>query len=625
VLEAYSVPHGKASAWLPVLALLQEYFGIEETDAAATRRENLRAVLAALDAALSDTQSYLFTLLAIAESPDPMVQIDPQVKRKRTMDALKRIVLRESVKQPVVIIFEDLHWIDGETQTLLDLLADSVANARVLLQVNYRPEYSHQWTNKTYYSQLRLAPLGRESAAEMLSTLLGDGAELNPLKSLIIERTEGNPFFIEEMVQALFDQGAIVRNGAVKVARSLSQLRIPPTVQGILASRIDRLPPDHKELVQTLAVMGRESPLALIKRVASQGDGELEPLLSSLQAGEFIYEQPTAAGVEYAFKHALTQEVAYNSLLIERRKVLHERAATAMESLYADGLDDHLSELAHQYSCSANPRKAVYYLGRAGRLAVDRSAYTEALAFLTKGLELLKELPDDAERALEEFDLQNALGWLFYATKGPASAKRETAVVRARDLAELLGDEGRRTEALEALSNFMQNFGTPATRQVAEQALALAERVNDAGLLAVAQLQVGQVLFLFGEFSGSRDHLERAFELFGLGPYRNFWRADPAQWTETYLVIIPVLLGYPDTARKRSDDMLAAARRSSDPAYIAQALLTDAWVNSLLRDAPEVQERTEEEVAIGAEYGMVIHLSFGTFMRGWALGSGTTR
>jgi class 3 adenylate cyclase len=165
VLEAYSVSHGRASAWLPVLELLHDYFGIQEADDPPTRREKLRAALAALDPALSDTQSYLFTLLAIPESPDPLAQMDAQVKRRRMLDALKRIVLRESLKQPLVIIFEDLHWIDDQTQALLDLLADGIANARVLMLVNYRPEYRHEWGNKTYYTQLRLDPLGRESAA----------------------------------------------------------------------------------------------------------------------------------------------------------------------------------------------------------------------------------------------------------------------------------------------------------------------------------------------------------------------------------------------------------------------------------------------------------------------------
>ena len=185
----------------------------------------------------------------------------------------------------------------------------------------------------------------------------GEAIELAPLKRLIIERTEGNPFFIEEMVQALFDEGALVRNGAVKVTRSLSQLRLPRTVQGILAARIDRLPGAHKQLLQTLAVMGRESPLGLIRKVASAADAQLERMLADLQAGEFIYEQPAIAEAEYVFKHALTQEVAYNSLLIERRKLLHERVGQAMESMFADQLDDHHRELAHHYSRSKNVRR----------------------------------------------------------------------------------------------------------------------------------------------------------------------------------------------------------------------------------------------------------------------------
>jgi predicted ATPase len=215
--------------------------------------------------------------------------MDPQIKRQRTLDAIKRIILRESVNQPLVAIFEDLHWIDAHTQALLDLLADSIANARVLLLVNYRPEYRHEWTNKSHYVQLGLNPLGRESAEELATALLGDAVELKPLKRLIIERTGGNPFFIEEIVQALFDEGTLVRDsprpgplpagegsrgreqriGAVKVMRSLSQLRLPQTVQGILASRIDRQPSEHKQLLQTLSVIGRESSLSLLRQVAS--------------------------------------------------------------------------------------------------------------------------------------------------------------------------------------------------------------------------------------------------------------------------------------------------------------------------------------------------------------------
>jgi class 3 adenylate cyclase len=367
VLEAYSVSHGKASAWLPVLELLRNYLAIKDTDDTVSRREKVRAALDELDPALQDTLPYLFGLFGIVEGPDLLAQMDAQIKRQRTLDTIKRIVVRESLNQPVIVIFEDLHWIDAQTQALLDLLAGSIANSRVLLLVNYRPEYRHDWTNKSCYSQLRLPPLGETDGAVMLATLLGESVELNPLKRLIAERTDGNPFFIEEIVQALFDEGALVRNGVVKVTRSLSQLRLPPTVQGILASRIDRQPGEHKQLLQTLAVIGRESSLGLMRQVDSHQDTQLEQMLADLQSGEFLYARPAATSIEYVFKHALTQEVAYNSLLIERRKQLHESVGLAVESIFADQLDDHLTQLAHHYSHSDNIDKAVEYLGRAGQ------------------------------------------------------------------------------------------------------------------------------------------------------------------------------------------------------------------------------------------------------------------
>jgi predicted ATPase len=229
LLEAYSVSHGKASPWLPVLELLRGYFGFQDIDHAVTRRGKVRSALAALDSALVDALPYLWNLLAIQEEPDPLAQMDAQIKHQRTLDVLKRIIIRESLNQPVVIVFEDLHWIDAETQALLDLLADSIANVRVLMLVNYRPECRHEWGNKSYYLQLRLEALNSGAAREMLTTLLGDNAELDPLKRITIERTEGNPFFIEEMLQVLFDEGALVRNGVVKVTRSFAKLRLPPT------------------------------------------------------------------------------------------------------------------------------------------------------------------------------------------------------------------------------------------------------------------------------------------------------------------------------------------------------------------------------------------------------------
>ncbi len=440
VLEAYSVSHGKASAYLPVLELLSGYFGIEGTDDAGRRREKATVKIATLDPALEETLHYLFALLGLQAIPDPLAEMDQQIKRRRILDAIKRIILRESLNQPTIVIFEDLHWIDGETQALLDVLADGVANVRLLLLVNYRPEYSHAWTNKSYYTQLRLAALGRESAGAMLSTLLGDCVELDPLKRMVIERTEGNPFFIEEMVQTLFDEGALVRNGAVKVARSLAQMRLPATVQGILASRIDRLPGQQKELLQTLAVMGRESPMGLIRQVSTTEEPQLDRMLSDLQASEFIYEQPAAGDVEYTFKHALTQEVAYNSLLVERRKGLHERAAVAMESLYAEQLDDHLNELAHHYSRSDNVSKAVEYLGRAGKAAEARNAFKEALESYQQAAALLTKLPESPVRDLRGLELTQSVVRMLEVTSGFSTPETIDARARAQALAEKSGN-----------------------------------------------------------------------------------------------------------------------------------------------------------------------------------------
>ena len=259
VLETFSVSHGKASAYLPVIDLLRNYFRIASEDDERTRREKVTGTgRRARSKSGRHAALPVQRLLGIVEGDDPLAQMDGQIKKRRTLEAIKRIVLRESLNQPLMVIFEDLHWIDEQTQELLNLLADSIGTAKILLLVNYRPEYSHQWNSKTYYTQLRLDPLGKESAEEMLSALLGDGKDLLPLKRLIIERTEGTPFFMEEIVQALFEDGVLQRNGAVKLAKSMNAVKVPATVQAVLAARIDRLPAEEKELLQTLAVLGRE-------------------------------------------------------------------------------------------------------------------------------------------------------------------------------------------------------------------------------------------------------------------------------------------------------------------------------------------------------------------------------
>jgi predicted ATPase len=476
--------HGKASAYLPVIELLKIYFEVAAEDDERRRQEKITGKILTLDRTLEDTLPYIFVLLGGQEPAEAILRMDPQSRRRSTLEAIKRTLLRESLKQPLIVVFEDLHWVDDETQAFLKLFAESIGNARVLLLVNYRPEYRHEWGGKTYYAQLRLDPLGRESAEQLLNALMSDAVELTPLKRLIMEKTEGNPFFIEEIVQALFDQGTLVRNGAVKITRSLSEIHIPPTVQGILASRIDRLPSDEKALLQTLAVMGREFPLGLVRRVMQKPPDEVERMLAALQLGEFVYEQPALPEPEYIFKHALTQEVAYGSLLIERRKDLHERIANQIELLFHPRLEDHYGQLAHHYSHSENRQKAIEYLQLAGQQAIQRSANADAIKHLNSALELSKTLPETPQRDQRELVLQTMLGPVLIATKGNGALEVGAVYKRALQLGRQSGENARLFPVLFGLRSFHLIRGElQSAFELAQQLVSLAESVHDPGLL----------------------------------------------------------------------------------------------------------------------------------------------
>jgi class 3 adenylate cyclase/predicted ATPase len=624
VLQAYSVSHGKASAWLPVLELLRKYFDIADGDDLATRREKVRAVLAVLDPALQGTLPYLFGLLGIVEGADPLAQMDPQIKKQRTLDAIKRIVVRESLNQPLVVIFEDLHWIDEQTQALLDLLADTIANARVLLLVNYRPEYRHEWGNRSHYVQIGLKPLGRESAEALLGALLEDAIEVPALKRLIIERTGGNPFFIEEMVQALFDERILVRNGIVKVTRSLSQIGIPPTVQGILAARIDRLSGDQKELLQTLAVIGRESPLGLIRLVASTAEVRLERMLAELRASEFIYEQSALTDNEYIFKHALTQEVAYNSLLIERRKQLHERTAQALESMFADQLDDHLSQLAHHYSHSDNVDKAVEFLARAGQQALQRSAYVEAISSLNAAIELLRRVSDSLERSQRELDLQVILGPILIATKGWAAPEVEQVYIRAQELCQQGREIAQIFPVLWGLWVFyLVREELQKAYELGEQLFTLAERAQDPALLLETCGALGYNLYSQGDFSSARVHLEQGAALYDLQQHHAlaflYGGSDPGVFCLTLAAWALWMLGYPDQALARMDNAVTLSHELSHPHTLAFALCFLAELRQFRREGRAAQEQAEAAITLSIEQGLPFWLERGTMTRGWAL------
>jgi predicted ATPase len=288
VLESASVSYGKATPYFPVLELLRHYCHVEEIDDTRTIRAKVTGQVLTLDETLQDVLPALLALLEVLPQESPLRHLDPPQRRQRTLDGLKLVLLRESQVQPLLLVFEDLHWIDAETQALL---VESLPTARLLLLVNYRPEYQHAWGSKTYYTQLRLDPLPPASAEEFLQALLGDDPSLDALKQLLIARTEGNPFFLEESVRTLVESGVLVgERGAHRLAQALSGIQVPATVQAVLAARIDRLPPEEKRLLQTAAVIGTEVPFALLRAIADLPEAALHRGLAHLQAAEFLYE-----------------------------------------------------------------------------------------------------------------------------------------------------------------------------------------------------------------------------------------------------------------------------------------------------------------------------------------------
>ena len=318
----------------------------------------------------------------------------------------------------MLLVFEDLHWIDSETQAVLDLLVESLPTARVLLLVNYRPEYQHGWGSKTYYTQLRLDPLPEASADTLLQALLGNDSGLGPLMHLLIARTQGNPFFLEESVRTLVETGILVgERGAYRLAQPLDTLQVPATVQALLAARIDRLPPEDKRLLQTAAVIGTEVPWPLLQAIADTSDEALYHSLAQLQAAEFLYETSLFPERDYTFKHALTHEVAYGSLLHERRRVLHARVVEVLEALAGDRRDDQVERLAQHALRGEVWDKALTYGRQAGDKAQARSAYREAVVCYEQALAALEHLPDSRAATEQAIDLRlglrtalNALG-----------------------------------------------------------------------------------------------------------------------------------------------------------------------------------------------------------------------
>ncbi len=474
VLESASVSYGKATPYFPVIDLLKRYVHLEDHDEPRTIRAKVTGQVLSLDEALQETIPALLGLLDALPEDSLFLRLDPPQRRQRTLDALKRLLVRESQVQPVLLVFEDVHWIDTETQALLDSLIESLPTAPLLLLVNYRPEYQHGWGRKTFYTQLRLDPLPPARAEALFQALVGEDASLAPLTRLLIERTAGNPFFLEESVRTLVETGVLIGEpGAYHPGKSFDSLQVPATVQAVLAARIDRLPPEEKRLLQTAAVIGPEVPLPLVQALAEFPEEGLHRGLTHLQAAEFLYETRLFPERAYTFKHVLTHEVAYGSLLQGRRRMLHARIVEALEVLAGDRVAEHVERLASHALRGEVWAKALAYCRQAGEKAMAQSAYREAVGYFEQALSALPHLPETRATREQAIDLRLALR----SALGPdGDWGRIRAYLReAEALAEALDDPRRLGQVLIYLSRCFTLMGTyDQAIATAQRALALA-------------------------------------------------------------------------------------------------------------------------------------------------------
>jgi len=605
ILEAGSVSYGKATAYLPVIDLLKGYFKIQDRDDHREMRDKVIGRVLGLDRSLEGLLPPVLTLLDVPVDDPGWEALDPPQRRQRTLEAVKRLLLRESQAQPLLLVIEDLHWIDGETQALLDNLVDSLGSIRVLLLVNYRPEYEHRWGKKTYYTQLRLERLPPESTSELLHALLGDAPGLEPLKEML--RRRGNPFFLEETLRTLVETKALAgERGAYRLMRPVQSLQIPATVQTILAARIDRLPVEEKQLLQAASVTGKDVPYAILAPIAELSGEALRRGLEHLQEAEFLYETSLFPDLEYTFKHALTHEVTYGSLLQDRRRTLHGRIVETIERLYPDRVSEHVERLAHHAFRSEAWGKAVTYLRQAGAKAFARSANREAVAYFEQALAALTHLPETREtqeQAIDlRFDLRNALFPLA------EFGRIEGYLREAEILATTLDDQRRLGWVWAYMSSHYQNTGGHATdvRTFAQRVEAIAETLADVPLQVVAQYYLLLACHLSGDYRGTERHCrrlmqslagERARERFGLAVF-------PAVMSRAYLARALAERGAFEEGDAHGQEAIRIGEALDHPFSIIWACLGLASLHSVRGELSRAARLLERAVAQGRDWNI---------------------
>ena len=582
----------------------------------AVKLEKLQHTLRHYRFSQSDTAPLLATLLSLPHPEgSPPITVSPQKQKEKTQAALVAWLVEEAQKAAVLCVWEDLHWADPSTLEVLTLLLDQVPTTRLVALLTFRPEFVPPWGNRSHLSQLTLSRLGRTQVEAMVEQVTGSTALPPEVVQQIVSKTDGVPLFVEELTKMVVEAEADV---GARHAVPLP-LGIPSTLQDALMARLDRLGPT-KEIAQLGATIGREFSYELLHAVSPVGDETLQQGLKQLMEVELVYQRGLVPQATYLFKHALIQDTAYHSLLKSKRQQYHQRIAQVLEERFLETKETQPELLAHHYTEAGLIAQAIPYWQQAGQSASLRSATSEAIAHLTKGLELLRPLPDTPERTQQELWLQLALAGPLITTKGYAAPEVERVYTRALELCRQLGETPLLFWALLGLQVvYFVRAELKTARELAEQLLSLAQNVHNPVFLVQAHMILGKTLCHLGEFAQARGHLEEGIALYDPQQCRSvFVLNDPKVTCLSHAAFALWFLGYPDQAQQRSHDALTLAYELSHPYSLGYALSGSATVHQLRREVRPVQEQ-RALITLATEQGFPLYLAQERIRQGWAL------
>jgi len=577
-LEGRCLQYGGSMAYLPILGILRSYFDIKDGEREITVRKRMKEKILRLDENLQHLILPFEEILSLTVDDKAYLQIDPKQRKMMAFDAVHDLFVRESQKRPLVLVIEDLHWIDRTSEELLDHLIGSLTNTRILLILLYRPEYTHQWGSKSCYGKIGVDQLSTNTSAELVQAILEGGEVAPELRELVLTRTGGNPLFVEELTQSLVENGTILRKDHQYVlTREASEIRVPDTIQGIIAARIDRVEEGLKGIMQVASVIGREFAFRILQSIMGMRE-ELRSSLLNLQGLEFISEKQLFPELEYLFKHALTQEVAYNSLLLKRRKEIHEKIGKAIETLYPDSLEEYYDLLAYHYTRSHNKDKALEYLDLANRKAAKLSTMEEALAYYEEAMKLLDSLPESQANQERRISLL-VNQWVVFELLLKFRAYQEL-LIRYERAAAGLKNQGLSGTFYARIGHCEWWFGHfRQSIQTLTKAVKLCEAAGNVEGAGYAYMMLQWNYLYIGDFDQVitlKENVVRAMEQwFDLRVF--VWAVCPVSWAYTYS-------GRWDEAIKEGREAMRLAEEFSDNSLISFAAFTISVVYTVQGD-----------------------------------------